>query len=734
MTSAVSLKEGAIVCRRDTGIDAIDEYSRRLLEAMRVDGVNARYHADGVSSTGGSLPAWVLLQYNPFGYGRNGFAPTLIREVRRLHRIGVPVALMVHEAWIDIVGAASAAIGLWQRAQLRALLQYADRVMTSTEALARELGNQAVHVPVGSNITPTSLLRVADAKQQLGLDDKLTLALFGRANPSRALDYAEVAIAAVARSLGPERVAVLNIGAGAPAIQVPVGVDVRQPGPLPAEEVSQHLAASDLVLLPFTDGMSTRRSTLMAALAHGRPVLGLSGPRTDAILDDDSAALVLTPLGDRNAYARTAAALAKDRGQLQQIGDSGHDLYRARFDWPVIARRVGSELDGIIRGRNRKVVFVAHDVGGSGGMERHSEQLVKRLLDAHTDVTVIARTCTLEPRPGLRFKRVRTPRRPFVFTYAAFFVVGSLLAWRERDGILHTTGAILANRADLSTVHYCHRAARERVAGSRASRPGRLYSLNQVVSGVMSRAAEDWCYRPSRTRLLCAVSGGVGEELRTAFPTMMAAVRTVPNGVDSSVFRPDAHAREALRAQLGLADDQPLALFVGGDWERKGLASAVTALAAAPGWRLAVAGKGHQEPMIALARKAGVEPRLQLLGSVQDMPRLYAAADAFVLPTSYEAFPLVALEAAASALPLLVTRVNGVDEMLDEGSNGWFITRRADDVARRLNELSANRELAESMAAAARLTAVAYSWDAMAERYVALYTELGLGRNSASSD
>jgi len=113
------------------------------------------------------------------------------------------------------------------------------------------------------------------------------------------------------------------------------------------------------------------------------------------------------------------------------------------------------------------------------------------------------------------------------------------------------------------------------------------------------------------------------------------------------------------------------------------------------------------------------------------MPRLYAAADAFVMPTSYEAFPLVALEAAASGLPLLVTRVNGVTEMLDEGRNGWFITADGDDIAARLNRLSADPALATAMGERARATAAAYTWDAMAERYESLYAELNLRKHSA---
>jgi len=374
----------------------------------------------------------------------------------------------------------------------------------------------------------------------------------------------------------------------------------------------------------------------------------------------------------------------------------------------------------------RDVVFVAHHVGGGGGMERQAERLVDGLLDAGVSVTVIARSCSLHPRPGLTFVRVRVPRRPAAIAFPAFFAVASVLVARRRGGaLLHTTGALVGNRADVATVHYCHRAAGPKVEGSRASRPSPAYRLNSAVDGVLARTAERWCYRPSRTRLLCAVSQGVAAELRAGFPRAARTVRTVPNGVDSRQFRPDRQAREEVRLELGLTDDVPLALFVGGDWARKGLRHVVDALGQAPAWHLAVAGAGDRQELRARARARGAEDRLQLLGVVHDMPRLYAAADAFVFPTAYEAFPLVALEAAASGLPLLVTRVNGVEDLLRDGVNGWFVDADAADIARRLTQLGADRPLAERLSAAARAAASVFSWEAMTDGYLGLYAELG---------
>jgi glycosyltransferase involved in cell wall biosynthesis len=337
---------GFVVYNWNGHLDAIDEYSHRVVAALGAAGVEARYLASGLAPLlhADSEADWILLEYNPFRWGHAGFAPGLVRDAVTLRgRSRAMLAIMIHEAWIDMAGAKSTLVGLWQRTQLRTLLRLADRIMTSTEALAEEIGGDAVPLPVASNITPVEVAPAA-ARNLLGIDDRLVVTLFGRAHPSRALDHAQTAIAALARVHGPARLIVLNLGADAPPVEVPAGVEVRNPGPRAQSEVSLHLSAADLVLLPFVDGVSTRRSTLMAALAHGRAVLGLQGRNTDAVLADAHDALVLTPAGDRAAFARRAVELAADPQRLQRIGAAGHRLYAERFDWPVLARVLADVL------------------------------------------------------------------------------------------------------------------------------------------------------------------------------------------------------------------------------------------------------------------------------------------------------------------------------------------------------------------------------------------------------
>jgi UDP-glucose:(heptosyl)LPS alpha-1,3-glucosyltransferase len=105
---------------------------------------------------------------------------------------------------------------------------------------------------------------------------------------------------------------------------------------------------------------------------------------------------------------------------------------------------------------------------------------------------------------------------------------------------------------------------------------------------------------------------------------------------------------------------------------------------------------------------------------------LYAAADAFCLPTLYETFCLVAHEAAAAGLPLLVGCVSGVDDLIVDGVNGWFITRDPSDLALRLRQLRDEPAKASQMGQAARRSTERYGWDMAVNAHLALYERLAL--------
>jgi glycosyltransferase involved in cell wall biosynthesis len=361
------------------------------------------------------------------------------------------------------------------------------------------------------------------------------------------------------------------------------------------------------------------------------------------------------------------------------------------------------------------VTVVAHDIGGIGGMERQLEQLVLRLADLGHDVLVIARGCELPPHQRVRVIRVPAPARPFILAYPWFFLVGSLLLRRHGRGVLHVTGAIVANRADVATVHLCHRALSRITSALRRSRRSPAYLGNALMARWLSRAGERWCYRPERLRAIVGVSRGVGEEIRRCYPSLADRTAVIPNAVDHWAFTPaDAHAGR----------DRLTALFVGSEWEGKGLRFALEAIVRSPEWELQVVGRGDRARYEKLAAALGVADRVRFLPPTPNLLPHYQAADAFLLPSAYETFSLVTHEAAACGLPLLATRVGGVEDLLQDGANGWFIKADAGDIAHRLQALAADSALRAAMGASAREASAAYSWDAMARAYANLYEKL----------
>ena len=156
-------------------------------------------------------------------------------------------------------------------------------------------------------------------------------------------------------------------------------------------------------------------------------------------------------------------------------------------------------------------------------------------------------------------------------------------------------------------------------------------------------------------------------------------------------------------------------------------------MAGAEGWHLLVVGDGDTTRYRELARRCGAGDRVHFAGTTSEPAPYYAAADAFVLPTAYEAFPLVALEAAAAGLPLLAARVSGVEELIDDGRNGWFVERDAAMIAGRLRTLAADPDLRARMGAAARESTEGYSWNSVVDAYVKLYATLAPTERPATS-
>lgn len=118
-----------------------------------------------------------------------------------------------------------------------------------------------------------------------------------------------------------------------------VGERVRFRGALPSFSVSEALADADAVLLPFETGVSTGRTTLMAALAHHAPVVTMGAADNLSPLFADGENLCITPVGDEAAFVAATREVAQDVALRERLSNGAARLAEA-FSWPSIARQV----------------------------------------------------------------------------------------------------------------------------------------------------------------------------------------------------------------------------------------------------------------------------------------------------------------------------------------------------------------------------------------------------------
>jgi glycosyltransferase involved in cell wall biosynthesis len=150
---------------------------------------------------------------------------------------------------------------------------------------------------------------------------------------------------------------------------------------------------------------------------------------------------------------------------------------------------------------------------------------------------------------------------------------------------------------------------------------------------------------------------------------------TVPNGVFAGEVEPRME-RAAMRAVLGLEEDEFAVLCVANLRPEKGVAVFAEAVAraraeGAPRVRGLIAGDGSERERLARL-VAGLEG-VELLGSRGDVPDLIAACDALALLSEAEALPMSILEAMALGRPVVTSDVGGAAEAVADGETGIVV-------------------------------------------------------------
>ena len=291
----------------------------------------------------------MIVQYVPTAFGLKGANLPWCRWLReRSRRPDADIRVMFHEPYFDYGWKPfhQGPLSIVQRAMARMLLRIGGTTYLSTDAwrprlarYAREGGRRRfVTLPIPSTI-PASRDgdAVAALRRELRRDPAASGAIVGHFGTYGTHVAPLLRPALESLLLADPRLTAVCAGAGSDAFaralvssQPALAGRLHGFGRTSADRTSTILAACDLMLQPFPDGVTTRRTSVMASLRNARPVLTTAGHLTELVWKE-TGAVAMTIADDGCAFVEAARRLLADAGERGALARRGERTYRERF-------------------------------------------------------------------------------------------------------------------------------------------------------------------------------------------------------------------------------------------------------------------------------------------------------------------------------------------------------------------------------------------------------------------
>ena len=291
-----------------------------------------------------ALPGCALLQYVPNALGSRGANLRFCLWLLRLRRRHADVRVVFHEPYFYYSrNPLGNALALVQRAMAAVLLRAGSVIYVSTETWLGYLrpmapaGTRMIVVPIPSTVPGDAGARdVAHWRDRFSGNDATAHVVghFGTFGDHIAGELRPVVTAILDEE---RRARFVCIGRGSEAFATDFAAAhaslagrLDGTGELPRGQVAAALRACDVVVQPYPDGVTTRRTSVMAALANGVATVTTAGPLTEPVWAT-SGAVVLAPAGKASAIGAAVTSLLRDTPARSAVGAAGRRAYDAEF-------------------------------------------------------------------------------------------------------------------------------------------------------------------------------------------------------------------------------------------------------------------------------------------------------------------------------------------------------------------------------------------------------------------
>lgn len=312
---------------------------------------------------------------------------------------------------------------------------------------------------------------------------------------------------------------------------------------------------------------------------------------------------------------------------------------------------------------------------------------------------------------GLTAVRLASVYKKFGLTFNGVFLrglekalaqFGPSVLWLRSDKL----AAHFARKGKWPLVYECHMIGALYRADHGAS-PKQVARIDKLERAIYAAA-----------RGVAVLNGLLEQEVRTRFG-FKGPIAQIPGAIDPQLFK-----------HLWRGGDGRTVVYAGSMQFWKGLDTLIAAMALAPNLRLRLIGAADGE-LRARASDAGLQGRVEFPGRVpqKDLPGLLAGCACAVHPLPpglhvSERFtsPLKVFEYMALGMPIVAADLPSMREVLRDGENArLYKAGDAGALGAALAEVCTNAELASRLSARAARDAAGYTFDARAERLLALF-------------